>query len=56
MACLKINEFVNVLSIWEEAERQASGAADSRSDAGAEAISGRLHALVRPLLRIAKEV
>jgi hypothetical protein len=29
------------------AERWASGAADSRSDAGAEAIGGRLHAGVR---------
>jgi len=29
-------------------ERRASGAADSRSDAGAEAISGRLQANVRP--------
>jgi len=30
-----------------EAERQASGAANSRSDAGAEAIGGRLQAQVR---------
>jgi hypothetical protein len=30
------------------AERQASGAADSGSDAGAEAIGGRLQANVRP--------
>src|SRR5215471_4166938 len=30
------------------AERRASGAADSRSDAGAQAIGSRLHADVRP--------
>src|SRR5881296_3655340 len=30
-----------------EAERRASGAADSRSDEGAEAIGGRLQAVVR---------
>ena len=32
----------------EEAERQASGAAKSRSEARAEAVGGRLQALVRP--------
>ena len=32
----------------EEAERQVSAAAESRSDAGADAVSGRLHTLVRP--------
>ena len=31
-----------------EAERYASGAADSRSEARAEAIGGRLQAVVRP--------
>ena len=48
MACEKVNKFVNVLSIWEEAERCASGAAKSRSEARAEAVGGRLHAFVRP--------
>src|SRR3989442_14984527 len=33
----------------DEAERRASGAADSRSDAGAEAIGGCLYAKVRPV-------
>ena len=35
-----------------EAERYASGAADSRSEARAEAIGGRLHAIVRPGPRV----
>src|SRR5215510_7205878 len=33
--------------LYSEAERYASGAVDSRSDVGAKAIGGRLHALVR---------
>jgi len=43
MACKKIDELVNVLSIWEEAERQASGAAGSGS--AADAVRRRLQAL-----------
>src|SRR2546423_3324417 len=39
MACEKINKFVNALSIWEEAERHASGAANGRSEARAEQLS-----------------
>jgi len=35
------------LSIWEEAQRQASGAANKWSDEGAELVRRRLHALVR---------
>src|SRR5207248_3501832 len=34
-------------SAYEDAERQASGAANSRSDVGAKAVGGRLHADVR---------
>jgi hypothetical protein len=36
-----------------DAERHASGAADSRSEARAEAIGGRLQAIVRSLRRCA---
>jgi hypothetical protein len=43
MACEKINKFVNVLSIWEEAERYASGAAGSGS--AADAVRRRLHTI-----------
>jgi hypothetical protein len=49
MACQKINGFVNVLSIWEEAERWRSPAAESGREAGDWVGRGRGSVLLFPL-------
>jgi hypothetical protein len=44
----KMEDYSMITFPWKTgAERYASGAANGRSDVGAEAIGGRLHALVR---------
>jgi hypothetical protein len=44
----RIKDYSMITSLWKTgAERQVSAAAGSGSDAGADAVSGRLHTLVR---------